>query len=245
MSNPQLVAEMVSTVKARVGTEVCMSVKIRIHRDLKETVEFVRRVEKMGVDFIGVHGRLKNQRSSTSPNLEAIALVKSTVSCPVVANGDVYSLKDVTKIVGATKVDGTFHNCPPVCLTPILVWILEREADGRGHECKGIVGESGLVCWISNYAMGMYRTLCKLFTGVFIKLSYFSASSDRHDWQCIHEERYISKGVWLTVETRELNELRSIVGIIDWLDDYFVLRRKDEEGYGESISVDENRRIVE
>lgn len=145
MSNPQLVAEMVRTVKARVGREVCMSVKIRIHRDLRETVEFVRRVEKMGVDFIGVHGRLKNQRSSTSPNLEAIALVKSTVTCPVVANGDVYSLKDIKKIVSATKVDGTFHKCLPVCLTILL---LEREADGRGHECEGPVRESCFVCRI-------------------------------------------------------------------------------------------------
>ena len=148
MSNPQLVAEMVRTVKARVGTEVCMSVKIRIHRDLKETVEFVRRVEKMGVDFIGVHGRLKNQRSSTAPNLEAIALVKSTVSCPVVANGDVYSLKDVKKIVNTTQVDGTFHKRLPICFTLIFVWILERKANSRGHECKGIVGESCFVCWI-------------------------------------------------------------------------------------------------
>jgi len=72
----------------------------------RETVEYVRQVESAGVDFIAVHGRLKNQRSSTPPNLDAIALVKSTVQCPVVANGDVYSLKDVKMIVAATKVDG-------------------------------------------------------------------------------------------------------------------------------------------
>ena len=74
---------------------------------MRHTVEFVRQVESAGVDFMSVHGRLKSQRSSTPPNLEAIALVKSTLSCPVVANGDVYSLNDVTKIVEATNVDGT------------------------------------------------------------------------------------------------------------------------------------------
>jgi len=72
----------------------------------RQTVEFVRQVESAGVDFIVVHGRLKNQRSSTPPNLDAIALVKSTVRCPVVANGDVYSLKDVDHIVKLTNVDG-------------------------------------------------------------------------------------------------------------------------------------------
>jgi len=77
----------------------------------RETVEFVRCVESVGVDFISVHGRLKSQRSSTPPNLDAIAIVKSTVQCPVVANGDVYSLKDVKRIVSATNVDGTFTQC--------------------------------------------------------------------------------------------------------------------------------------
>ena len=66
----------------------------------------MRQVESAGVDFITVHGRLKNQRSSTPPNLDAIALVKSTVNCPVVANGDVYSLKDVDHIVKVTNVEG-------------------------------------------------------------------------------------------------------------------------------------------
>jgi tRNA-dihydrouridine synthase 4 len=69
-------------------------------------VEFVRQVESAGVDFISVHGRMKSQRSSTPPNLEAIALVKSTVQCPVVANGDVYSLNHIEKIVETTRVDG-------------------------------------------------------------------------------------------------------------------------------------------
>jgi|SRR5579859_5186033 len=106
MKSPQLVRDMVRAVKARVGQDFCVSTKIRIHSDLRQTVEFVRQVESAGVDFISVHGRLKTQRSSTPPNLEAIALVKATVRCPVVANGDVYSLNDIKKIVGATQVNG-------------------------------------------------------------------------------------------------------------------------------------------
>jgi tRNA-dihydrouridine synthase 4 len=123
MKNPECVREMVRGVKARVGQGFCVSTKIRIHADLRyktfpmmlwmcidfcrATVEFVRQVESAGVDFITVHGRLKNQRSNTPPNLEGIALVKSTVQCPVVANGDIYSLNDVKKIVMATNVDGS------------------------------------------------------------------------------------------------------------------------------------------
>jgi tRNA-dihydrouridine synthase 4 len=108
MKNPEAVRDMVRGVKARCGQGFCVSTKIRIHADLRQTVEFVRQVESAGIDFISVHGRTKSQRSSTPPNLEAIALVKSTVRCPVVANGDVYSLGDVRQIVNATNVDGIF-----------------------------------------------------------------------------------------------------------------------------------------
>jgi tRNA-dihydrouridine synthase len=94
----------------------------------------VRQVESVGVDFMSVHGRLKSQRSSTPPNLDAIALVKSTVQCPVVANGDVYSLKDVKAIVSKTNVDGA---------PPFPRFVTEIRCNGGAWD----VGESGIVCW--------------------------------------------------------------------------------------------------
>lgn len=97
-------------------------------------MEFVRQVESAGVDFISVHGRLKNQRSSTPPNLEAIALVKSTVQCPVVANGDVYSMRDVKKIVAATHVDGILMSEYADVGVMSARGLLENPALYAGHE---------------------------------------------------------------------------------------------------------------
>lgn len=106
MTNLPNVVNMVKAVKSKFGEQVCMEVKIRIHKDLNETVEFAKSVEKAGADYITVHGRLKPQRSSEACNFEAIKLIKSSVSIPVVANGDAFSVEDALRIAHYTGVDG-------------------------------------------------------------------------------------------------------------------------------------------
>ena len=72
----------------------------------RDTVNLVKTVEQAGVDYVTVHGRLKNQRSSEPPNLDAIRLVKSVASVPVVANGDIDSFANIQRTVEVTGVDG-------------------------------------------------------------------------------------------------------------------------------------------
>lgn len=106
MSEPELVSSMVKAVKDKYKDTVCIETKIRIHPDINETLEFVKMVEKSGVDFITVHGRTKNTRSSVPANFDAIKAVKEAVLVPVVANGDCFSLKDAYDISEYTGVDG-------------------------------------------------------------------------------------------------------------------------------------------
>jgi len=109
MSSPLKVAEMVKAAKLVFsGTEKSVSVKIRIHKDLSETVEFLRIVRDVGgVDFITVHGRTKNQRSSTPPDVGAIKLLRDTFpTLPMLANGDVFTLTDAMRLAAETGVDG-------------------------------------------------------------------------------------------------------------------------------------------
>ncbi|KAG0029024.1 tRNA-dihydrouridine(20a/20b) synthase [NAD(P)+]-like protein [Podila clonocystis] len=105
MSDPDTVRDMIRQTKARV--DVPCSIKIRIHRDLRETEEFVKRALSVGVDFITVHGRTRRQKSTEPVNLEGMKLVKEVSTVPVLANGDVFSVKDADDIVAATGVDGT------------------------------------------------------------------------------------------------------------------------------------------
>ncbi|KAJ3077464.1 tRNA-dihydrouridine(20a/20b) synthase [NAD(P)+]-like protein [Quaeritorhiza haematococci] len=82
------------------------SVKIRIHSDLKRTVDFARKMEAAGVDWIAVHGRTRRQKSHEPVDLEAIKLVKESVSVPVFANGNIFTRKDAEETVEKTGVDG-------------------------------------------------------------------------------------------------------------------------------------------
>ncbi|KAG7864422.1 hypothetical protein KL919_000450 [Ogataea angusta] len=106
MSKKELVAEMVRAVKEKYGSELVIETKIRVHNDIQETVEFVKMVEAAGVDFITVHGRTKNTRSSEPCNFEKIKTIKETVSVPVIANGDCKSLEDAYRIAKDTGCDG-------------------------------------------------------------------------------------------------------------------------------------------
>ena len=106
MGKPEVVAEMVREAKRRCGEGFCVSVKIRVHRDVEETVRWVKIVEGSGVDYITCHGRMKSTRSSEPVDLLKIRRVKEAASVPVFANGDVYALADVKRIVDATGVDG-------------------------------------------------------------------------------------------------------------------------------------------
>ncbi|KAK4547608.1 hypothetical protein LTR36_000565 [Oleoguttula mirabilis] len=106
MEHPDIVAEMVRAAKARLSPSKSVSVKIRVHKDLTQTVRWVQMVERAGVDYITIHGRTRSQRSSTPPDYEAIRMLKQHINVPIIANGDAYTLADVQKIAQLTNADG-------------------------------------------------------------------------------------------------------------------------------------------
>jgi tRNA-dihydrouridine synthase 4 len=102
--DPQLICDMIKQTKGRVHTPV--SIKMRVHSDLKRTVQMARNIEAAGARWITVHGRLRSQKSSEPVNYEAIKLVRENVSIPVIANGDIFSLEDANTVQESTGVRG-------------------------------------------------------------------------------------------------------------------------------------------
>ncbi len=67
---------------------------------------FARTVEEAGAAAITVHGRTRRAFFSGQVDLETIALVKRSVSVPVIGNGSVLTPWDAIRMIEATGVDG-------------------------------------------------------------------------------------------------------------------------------------------
>lgn len=106
MTEPDLVARMIKVVKKKYGDRLCVDAKIRIHKDLQQTVDFIKKVEASGVDFITIHGRTKTTRSSVPVNIDAIRYLKQHATVPVISNGDCFEFSDIERFTKYTGCDG-------------------------------------------------------------------------------------------------------------------------------------------
>ncbi|EMP30352.1 tRNA-dihydrouridine synthase 4-like protein [Chelonia mydas] len=98
INKPELVQDMVRHVRNQVeNPRFSVSIKIRIHDDLKRTVDLCRKAEAAGVSWITVHGRNIEERHQPV-HYDAIKIIKQNTSIPIVANGDVKTLKDAENI---------------------------------------------------------------------------------------------------------------------------------------------------
>ncbi|XP_071082528.1 tRNA-dihydrouridine(20a/20b) synthase [NAD(P)+]-like [Haliotis cracherodii] len=106
INKPELMCDIVKEARARVPQEeFTVSVKIRIHKNIRDTVDLCQKVERAGASFISVHGRTKDERCQPV-HYDAIRTIKESVNIPVVANGDIKSMDDVLDVCDKTGVDG-------------------------------------------------------------------------------------------------------------------------------------------
>ncbi|KAJ3216891.1 tRNA-dihydrouridine(20a/20b) synthase [NAD(P)+]-like protein [Dinochytrium kinnereticum] len=115
MEKPDTVKEMVRVTKDRLsanparlsnGEVPTCSIKIRVHPNIKDTLEMVKRAESVGVDWITVHGRTKKMRNTEPVQLDSIKTVKEHAHVPIFANGNIFSLQDADETIAATGCDG-------------------------------------------------------------------------------------------------------------------------------------------
>lgn len=95
-------------VKACVdSTDKPVTVKMRLgYLNDNVAVEFAKYMEKCGASLITVHGRTQSQMYSGLVDAESIKNVKSELTIPVIANGDVVDVKSYQSLLELTKADG-------------------------------------------------------------------------------------------------------------------------------------------
>ena len=104
IDHPELVSDMIRQVHAR-SDSLPVAIKIRIHDDLRRTVDLVQQLEHAGAAWLTVHGRTADERHSPV-HYDAIRTLHDAVSIPLVANGDVFTRDDAIRVARDTHTEG-------------------------------------------------------------------------------------------------------------------------------------------
>jgi tRNA-dihydrouridine synthase 4 len=202
MHKRELVASLIKSAKCALHTlgyegGKTVSVKIRIHKDLRETVDFIKTVEDAGVDFITIHGRTRSTPSSHPVNLEAIKLLASHTTVPTLSNGDVFILSDAFSHVKETEVDGVMS----------ARGLLQNPALFRGDE-------------------GCPWEAVEVFLEEVVRRPVPFKLVVHHLSEMVGSDRSQSRSTLLTKEERkEMMACNNMVGLIDFLDGVREVRR--------------------
>ena len=105
MKDPALAFKIIDSVKK--ASKLPVTVKFRKGWDDSSVnaLEFARNAQAAGADCITVHGRTREQYYSGKADWDIISEVKKSVSIPVIANGDIFSIGDAVNIIEKTGAD--------------------------------------------------------------------------------------------------------------------------------------------
>ncbi|XP_030747739.1 tRNA-dihydrouridine(20a/20b) synthase [NAD(P)+]-like [Sitophilus oryzae] len=115
LKNPQIVYDLVRQCRNTIPKPFTVSVKTRILKDLKRSVEIARQLEHSGVSFLTIHSRYPEDNCGPI-NQEALKNICESVQVPVVGNGglttleECYELKTKTGIKGVMVANGILTN---------------------------------------------------------------------------------------------------------------------------------------
>ena len=106
LKNEPLVAEILSAVVNAVDVPVTLKIRTGWDHESKNAVNIARIAEQSGIQALSVHGRTRADAYKGEAEYETIASVKSEVSIPVIANGDITDPQKAKDVLAFTQADG-------------------------------------------------------------------------------------------------------------------------------------------
>ena len=107
MQDEPLVARILETVvKAVPDTPVTLKFRTGWNRANRNAPAIARIAEYSGIRGIAIHGRTRADQYTGEAEYDTIALVKTQVSIPVIANGDITTPQKARSVLEHTKADG-------------------------------------------------------------------------------------------------------------------------------------------
>ncbi len=106
MKNTDLAMQIAKTVVENAnGTPVSVKMRKGWDDNCITCVELAKKVESVGVNFITVHGRTRQQMYHPGIDMDAIKAVKQAVNIPVIGNGDITKPEEAIHMMDYTGCD--------------------------------------------------------------------------------------------------------------------------------------------
>ena len=106
MKNESLVAQILDAVVNAVDVPVTLKTRTGWDPENKNAVAIARIAESAGIQALAVHGRTRTCGYQGEAEYQTIKAVKSAVSIPVIANGDIDSPSRAAEVLKFTGADG-------------------------------------------------------------------------------------------------------------------------------------------
>jgi tRNA-dihydrouridine synthase B len=105
MRDEALVARILEAVVAAVAVPVTLKIRTGWNADHRNAPVIARIAEQSGIAALAVHGRTRDQQYTGRAEYDTIAAIKSQLSIPVIANGDIDSPQRAAFVLAHTGCD--------------------------------------------------------------------------------------------------------------------------------------------
>ena len=106
MRTPELAGQILSAVVKAVDVPVTVKCRLGWDKGSINVLDFTKRMEENGAAMVTVHGRTRSMLYSGVADWDMIAKVKSQLTIPVIANGDIVSGESAVICLKRTGADG-------------------------------------------------------------------------------------------------------------------------------------------
>jgi len=106
LSDPKQVKSIIASVVSAVDVPVTLKIRTGPTPDERNGVDIARLAEREGIQCLVVHGRTRADKFKGQAEYDTIREIKSAVSIPVIANGDIVSPTTAKKVLDFTGADG-------------------------------------------------------------------------------------------------------------------------------------------
>ena len=106
LMDPDKAYKLMDAVKRSTCLPVTVKTRLGYDENSMNALELGKAAQELGLRWIAFHGRTRQQMYSGTADYEAIARLKSELSIPVIANGDLFSPADAVRMRDVTHADG-------------------------------------------------------------------------------------------------------------------------------------------